>query len=427
MSKYFLFVFIFFFYHVNNSYAELINTQTINSARKAVSLPVLQHNQQLFKAADAHASYLNKHLSLSKSQQVSAHTQQPQKNGFTGRQAAQRAQYFHYPHTQVFENISLGNTSVYDSISGLMAAVYHRFTFLNFDVDEIGAARVKNRYVYNLGINDLKKICTNTPAEARPKAPTFCGKQPCVTPSTAEYYKICTNGFQINVPFYKQLQASRLAKKPLAVIWPPNGAAQIPPVFYEETPHPTPDLAMSGYPISLQINSSKAQLVTITNFKLEQFNAFNQQWSTVTGIRQIDHGNDVNNQFSAWQFAWFPLQRLEWNTPYRYQVSALIDNTPYQWNVNFKTSVLPAPMINVLDHRNIIEMQTDHVVLYRPNDGYDAFPFKAVDLRFDSRLQVKTNVIDANTLEIKVSGRSCLPILITTRLGDEMKIKRCIN
>ena len=514
----------------------------INAIRSAAGLPVLTHSSPLQEAAQAHAQYVERYAQPGIRTQVSAHEEQESLPGFTGHLAPDRAQYFGYPHSQVLENVSLGNLSLEESISSLMSAIYHRFAFLDMQIDEIGIAQAGPRYVYNMGRKDLSRVCDEQtesakikPAhnclgrkmkaskfqnlcEAIPEAAYFTKPFPsrcsngamlnsefmqkvCKTPPTGAilkgagryydacgnglkisarwferacqssrdtviykhtgssyeicspsarvhadwyqaycanlpeasldtnsgtYYDLCSNDFQIKSEFLDALNTSNLLSRADAVIWPADGTSDIQPVFYDEEPHPTPDLAMTGYPISIQFNSQTIDSVSIMGFGLElEIGSMSGKWSPITQIRQIDNLSDINGQFTSHQFAWFPLHRLKWGAHYRYHVDVLLDGAFRRYSAEFFTTQLPVPVYAVEAAVNQVAVAENHFILYREPDVHDPSPFKNVGLKYRGRPFVDIEVIDTNTIEIIADGSSCAPILLNTRLNDEIYIQFC--
>jgi len=523
-------------------YAAPISVEGINPLREAAGLQPLGASKVLTKAAQAHASYLQRYMPPGSEQLASAHEERAGLPEFTGKLSAQRARYFGYAHEQVIENVSLGNASVADSIVDLMSAIYHRFAFLDFDIDEMGAANAGTRYVYNMGRKNLAQACITQPREARSEQPydcqgnlinqdvmdqacsnlpaeaifsppfsarcengrlldqsymeqicaappaeaqlqgagryyelcgngsrisaswfkqvcssdsggatypysgsaynicspavsvyaewyqNFCANQPAGAAYTqsGRYYNVCTNGFEINSEYYQSLTRERLAVQPEAVLWPADGQTSIKPVFYSEEPHPTPDLPMTGYPISVQFNPQKVKSVAIMGFSLEVFKP-NQisDWQALNEIRMIDKSNDINQRFSALEFAWFPLRRLEWGGRYRYRIDALVDGVMQQYQAEFSTTKLKLPIYKLQGGMDSLQVSSKRFILYREPDAYDNLPFQGVNLRYRSRPYVEARVIDPNTVEIGVGGNGCSPVYLSTRLGEEVQINVC--
>jgi len=475
-------------------------------------------------------------------QLASAHEERAGVPEFTGELAPQRALYFGYAHEQVIENVSLGNESVADSIADLMSAIYHRFAFLDFGIDEMGAAYAGTRYVYNMGRKNLARVCLAQPREARLEQPydclgklikqetmdqacvelpadavfsppfsarcensalldqsymeqfcaappaeallqgagryydlcgngvrisaswfkqlcsseragaiypysgsaykicspsvsvyaewyqDFCANQPASAAysQSGRYYSVCANGFEINSEYYQSLTRDRLVAQAEVVLWPADGQEDIKPVFYSEEPHPTPDLPMTGYPMSIQFNPQKVKSVAIMGFSLEVFKPNEMSdWQAVNEIRMIDKSNDVNQRFSELEFAWFPLRRLDWNGRYRYRIDALVDGVTQQYRAEFSTTRLSLPIYNVQGGMDSLQVSSKRFILYREPDAYDNLPFQGVNLRYRSRPYVKAKVIDPNTVEIGVGGNGCSPVYLSTRLGEEVEINVC--
>ena len=514
----------------------------VNAVRRLAALPELSSSVELTNAAQAHARYLQRYSPSGRGLIGSAHEQRKGLPEFTGHLAADRALYFGYPHSQVTENVSLGNDSIQESISILMSAIYHRFAFLDPLVDEIGAAQAGRSYVFNMGKKQLSQICLNQPEVARMMPPHSCKGQlmkhsaylelcanlprearymppypyrcpdgsllreevmqaVCANPpagaelkgagryydmcdnglklsakwlnrvcgnsqsaahypysgasysicpeevpvyaewyenmcdtlpdsereqGSGTYYDFCSNGFEIKSEFYDGLEQEALQALPEAVLWPADDAVSIQPVFYNEDPHPTPDLLMTGYPVSIQFNPRQVQDVSIMGFTLERKqDTESGKWEAVEGVRQIDHLTDINGEFTPYQFAWFPLQRLKWSSEYRYRVDALVDGGFKRYSARFRTTDLPVPLYEVDAESNTVRVQENHFIIYREPDSYDMEPFRSVDLNYRGRPYIDVNVIDTNTVEVQAGGSGCAPIVLNTRLQEPIYIEFC--
>lgn len=541
-SSFYLLLCMGLFVSVEPAIAEPVAVLAVNQVRQAAGLEPLEEAQPLNDAALAHALYLRRYMPPGSELQASAHEERSGLAEFSGRFAPDRALRFAYPHSQVTENVSMGNPDIKASIDDLMSAIYHRFAFLDFSIDEIGAANVAQRYVFNMGKRKLAQTCLQQPEAAKPIRPFNClgtriksasidkmcanlplrakfdqpfssrcadgtlldrryMEQVCQTPpeqailkgsgryyslcpggkpidarwfdalcaappteaayahsgriyqictpevpvyaewfeqycasvdesdrypDTGGYYEMCGNGFHISSEYYDQLEHEKWLSQPLSVVWPADGVTGIKPVFYSEEPHPTPDLAMTGYPISIQFNPGLVDSAIITGFSLERFEADDiSDWHAVQDFRSIDQRNDINQRFTALEFAWFPLQRLEWGAKYRYRIDALVDGVVRQFKAEFETDRLNLPVYKIYGGQNSMVAAARHFVLYRPPDSYDSLPFQGVSLRYRNHPFVEANVIDSNTVEIRAGGRGCSPVILSTRLGEEIQINFC--
>lgn len=256
----------------------------------------------------------------------------------------------------------------------------------------------------------------------------FCDSLPAdqLETDSGRYYRVCTNGFELKSEYLEDLQAQTLEDVPEAVLWPAQGVAEIQPVFYDEDPHPTPDLEMTGYPVSIQFNEQRVDKVSIMGFILEEFEeADSGGWKTVDAVRMIDHLSDINAKLTEHQFAWFPLQRLNWGTRYRYRVDALVDGVFRQYNAAFQTTQLPVPVYSVNPETGQVTVAENRFILYRAPDAYDAKPFQQVGLSYRGRPYVDVSVIDTNTVELTVAGSGCEPVFLSTRLEEQVQINFC--
>ncbi|RTZ59825.1 MAG: hypothetical protein DSZ33_03750 [Gammaproteobacteria bacterium] len=512
----------------------------INTLRSSAGMTRLVYSPVLSLAAKNHATYLSLNIGGNRLH-VDAHIEQNGRRGFTGESSDERAEYVGYAHSEVKENVSIGNTDIVDSVTGLMAGIYHRFTFLDFQVDEMGYGREGEAFVYELGRSDLARMCTTFPKKAELDPPFdclgtlvkssyiegVCKKLPaeavyqppyrtrcpggkllradymerfcksplksalytgkgsyykickpevrvksgwlehlCTAPDSParyvgenRYYQICANNTKVFADWFKQLcenvpaqaryedsgyyiqpchsdfkarqeylnklDAKMYRSNPRYVVWPPKNSDDIPPAFFDESPDPLPDLDVSGYPLSLQFNPGKVKSVHLDSFILEKKNR-NGIWERVKAIRELNRESDPNQVLSKWQFAWFPLKRLDWGTYYRASVNALIDKrkTRIQWH--FRTQALDTPLyILKREHRNVKVYPDRWVALYFEPDKTSSRPLEYIETRWVGNANVETNILDLNTLQIYLGNTNCKPVSLYLAHGREVKLTTC--
>lgn len=131
----------------------------LNQLRRATGLIPLQREPILETGAQNHAKYLIENDQL-------RHEQRTTDKNFTGLTSADRAIYTGYRSNFVTENISTDNRDYKASIDTLFSAIYHRFAFLDFQIDQIGIGILQNptqrskiAYVYNMGLSSIHTLC----------------------------------------------------------------------------------------------------------------------------------------------------------------------------------------------------------------------------------------------------------------------------
>ena len=152
--------------------------QQVNAIRAAAQLPLYSHSDLLQRSAKSHASYIAINMRR-QSKGLDLHKQNPKKAGFSGVNATARSAKTSYPSRDVKENISFGKQQLSKSLSGLMSAIYHRFTFLDFLSDTLGYGTAKSKedihnHVFNMGRKDMESTCRVRPESARPIVPVDC-------------------------------------------------------------------------------------------------------------------------------------------------------------------------------------------------------------------------------------------------------------
>ena len=352
----------------------------LNKLRSKVNMIELKNNDFLSTSSENHALY-------SKTNKVMGHYEEKGKLNFTGITPPDRAIYAGYKNQMVSENISYGSKNIEASIDGLFSAIYHRFGFLNEKIDEIGIGIKDNIYNYNMGNSLLTTLCNGEP---------FSGY--------GKYYtKVCADStFKIKGDDYDNSLNKIKSQNPKIVLWPPKNGDKIPPVFYEESPDPLPNQSVSGYPVSVMFNDYYFK----TPPKMKNFVLKDSQNNTLkTTI--LTNNTDPNKEFTKYQFAIFPIERLEWNKKYFVEFSYLDNNLTKSIKWSFKTKTLAYPYY-IIDKNennktfNIISDKT-YAFYFKPQNGNDLL--KAYKYSYTYNSSLKIGFIDQNTIWVKFTGK----------------------
>ncbi len=351
----------------------------LNQLRQRAGMIPFNKQDNLTASAANHANYL-------KLNQATGHAEFSGNNGYSGDYASDRAIATGYSSRTVSENISAHSevTTAKESIDNLMSAIYHRFGFLDLETDEIGIGYISDTadiFVYNMGVSGLRTLCDGS---------SYIG--------TESYYpNICADSsFRIKASDYEQVLSNLQASNPDIITWPADGDNDVPPAFYEENPDPLPNHGVSGYPVSVQFNTSKIAQAP-TNVSLKLYSASDNL--IVSTITQSDPGK----LFTKYQFVLFPYQRLEWNKQYRaelsYDLNGVLSKT---WQ--FKTRD-PGYTIQTLstDGQNITATSGQTFILYSPPENeFDIS--SGYSTSTPSTMQLDIRRIDAHTLQITATG-----------------------
>ncbi len=350
----------------------------LNSIRKRAGMVAFYINDKLEFAAQSHSEYLITNDKI-------GHFESKGNPKFFGVGPADRALNSGYSTHMVIENISSHSRDYKDSIDGLMSAIYHRFGFLDFQVDEIGIGilqdvqnRKKNAYVYNMGIYELDDLCENV---------TFDGIGKYV-------YNVCFDKDKKvdEYLFEKALNANRIHNKRV-VVYPVDMQKGVPPAFFDEIPDPLPNHRVSGFPISISFNEYYFKRVKIERFKL-----FDSEGKEVEETLVYNHITDPNSKFKKFEFALFPLERLAWNSRYHVEVEYTADGKKTHKKWWFKTEELQHPL-HVVTTKNSsfeIEEKKPYIFYFEPNSKTDILG----DLKYPASLDIE--FIDKNTIQLIV-------------------------
>ncbi len=282
--------------------------------------------------------------------------------------------------------------------------------------------------IIHSGETHYYKICNN-----KKRVYTSWLKERCQSASLADqnmdsssYSKVCNSNFKVNSEHLERLNQQYYKRNADYVIWPPVGARQVTPVFFEEDPDPLPDLSVSGYPLSLHFNPGKVTSVKLSNFRLVKI--VNSKTSlSIQNIREINHKTDPQNIFSKLHYAWFPLQRLEWNTYYRASVTATLDGRTQKINWGFKTRSVNTPLLTVGSNQKEINVPMNQwFALYAAPNSQVKLPFKRIKFKWSgASTSIESDIVDSNTLKVRIDNVDCQVVDLELAQGKNLKLNTC--
>jgi hypothetical protein len=365
----------------------------LNNIREHTGLIKLKMNNTLEKAATSHAKYLIQN-------QKNGHYQQKGKHVFTGTTPSKRVLRAGYPSTYVMENLSINTNGYESSIDNLFSAIYHRFVFLNLDIDEIGfgsalskkKSKINRTYVYNLGSSSIAELCKRS-----------------FTMAHGVYYmkNICKeNNKMVPKSLFEDKKDEVREKNRDVILYPYTGQSNIWPAFSNESPDPLPGYKVSGFPISVQFNPAYYKNVKLTSFRL-----FHSNGKEIKETKILQKKNDLNHLFSKFDFALMPLKRLEFNTRYTALFEAVADGQKVKKQWTFQTVKPKETLYEITGNKTTLNVESGSTaVLYMvPNSKKD------IIYGYRSRGEIKVSFLDQNTLKVtfpkrKSSGRVSLDV-----------------
>ena len=371
----------------------------LNELRQKAGLSSYQMQSNLQEASANHTNYM-------KINSV-GHQEDSSKSGYTGEWPVDRAFYEDYKSSYVNENLTAGEYSYKESIDDLFSAIYHRFGFLNLELDEIGISVKDNMYYnYDIGNSRLNELC---------KGSSYQGD--------GYYYQgVCKDSnLRVEANRYVDAKDYLKADAPKLILWPPANANDIPPVFYEEHPDPLPNSRVSGYPISVNFNDAK----TDSSIKVNSFTLSDGKGRGVEILKSINMDND--SHLSGYQFAIFPKQRLEWGSAYY----ATIDyndngeNSTKKWCFETRSLKSRADRFYKITNSDTtirVVANKTYVIYVVPKDNNDYLGGYSGHRTVDS---VNSGYIDQNTITIKLSGS--VGEYVEFNFDDGVKIKAVIS
>jgi len=379
-----IFLLFSIFWHTSEAKDNINGLDYLNSIRGKVGLVPLTSNKALIRAATSHAKYLTR-------QQVNSHYETTGYKGFSGKTPSDRVIQAGYHSRVVMENISVNGRNVVAAIDNLMSAIYHRFTFLTMDKDEIGEGisilptrrvKVTTAYVYDLGFSGLKNICK---------------KYFSMEPGMRYIKNICRKSTKV-IPEYMYIDALNTLKKQneKIVLYPYDTQENISPAFFIENPHPLPGSKVSGFPVSVSFNDAYVQNVSLISFRL-----FDSIGHEIKQRKILTYKNDIHHKITQYQFAFMPLKRLDYSSTYKAVFEAIVDGEKIHKTWSFSTIHPQKKMYKITKKKTILSVEkgTKILLYFEPKSKRDILK----NIKYKGNLQIK--YIDPNTLEVTLPNK----------------------
>ena len=322
---------------------------------------------------------------------------------FSGATPADRALAVGYKSTLVLENIAY-KSDFKEAVDGLFSAVYHRFAFLNFSVDEVGYALASkdkfNAFVFEMGNSRLNAFC------ARGAGDTGAGRF---------YTNVCADkNLKIKDAKFDNFTGSM---KPYVKF--PDATAVM-PYFSGEIPDPFPECKTTANPVSIEFNTNAGEI------KFKDFEIF-KDGRKIQNLHVITSKNDVNSKFSKRQFAAFAREVFDFGAQYEAVFSYEQANAQSagaqlkQIKWSFKTKTPQNPYFDARDGDVLgVDADKTYEIFFRPKDCNDLmtrYSYKASGFMTPTVAQSGTN-----TLSVKLKGMAGDTLSITAG-GMSVKVR----
>ena len=354
----------------------------LNSIRENTGLNSLSHNSILQTSSYNHSYYLITNNEV-------GHYESSVNSNFTGITPSDRMVYAGYNNYNTSENIAFGSESYINAIDSLMTAIYHRFGFLSFDINEVGFEKYedesyyyKSVYTFNMGNTNLVDICNSSYGE-------ISGKY---------YYDVCVDK-ELKIPaedYNNALNTLKIQNSNI-ITYPYDGELNFNPVFDDtEDPDPTPNLGISGNPISIEFNDYYIKDVTLNSFKLYDSS------DNEIEVEVLTSKNDTNEKLTAHQFVIFPIKRLDWNSNYRVKSNFNVDGEDFNKEFTFKTKSINYPLMEVTQNSQTLNIEANKEYAISVDSSLIE-KIESLSTKFFGTCSV--DIFDVNTLKISADNK----------------------
>lgn len=373
---------------ITSKFTKFDDLDYLNEIRKLHNLSVFKQNSNLQTSAQNHANYLL-------ANDIISHEEDPNLKEFFEITPSKRATKAGYHSNLVLEGFSKNQINAKMAIDDLLSAIYHRFIFLNYELDEIGSGYAfddkSNIYVYNLGNNRLNLACMQGGDEI---TSGFYYEQICKD----EKAKIKKENFDL---FVQNIDY---------IVFPSNISAKA--YFSNEIPNPLPECKIASNPASIEFNKNSSD-IQMLDFEL--FLDGNKLDDTII----LTKLNDSNLKFSDKQFAVFSTKVFEFAKEYKAVFTYLYNGEKKEISWKWTTKTPEFEYFNV---------KNGDVLAFEPDKEYDIFfipkncndVFKSFSYQNNMLTDVKINKIDTNLIRLKFNGFSGSSVKIKTDTGTQI-------
>ncbi len=373
----------------------------LNELRTKAGLIELQPDTLLEKAASNHARYLHVHSRAD-------HFERSGERLYTGVNADERAHYVGYL-GKISENIATSPNSR-DAIDNLFSAIYHRYGFLDLEIDEIGSAHCCRGkadglqvYVYDMANSRIAELCRGRPYNGFGMI----------------YSGVCNIGsFTVKEEDYFAARKHNLALNPGIIVWPWDGAADIPAAFYEENPDPLPQCSVSGYPVSIEFNPHYFDHVSLVSFEL-----YDDAHRPLRPAAILTQSSDPNRKLDPFQFAFMPEKRLSFDSRYTARVIYRVGDRTLVKEWSFRTRKPPYPILTAATKDQLLTVRSGkgYLLYLPPEDCRDTH--RRISLSYIEGMKIDNEFLDGNTIYFKVTGKSGQMVRVKTDRGKKFRLK----
>jgi len=218
-----------------------------------------------------------------------------------------------------------------------MTAIYHRFSILTFEKDEIGIGlSVENygglsNYVHNLGNSHIVELCEEEDDIVKKEHYGVCGISYLEVQDIPwkEYRKNREENKKKGLEVINEIKA----ENPKYVLWPSDDSINNTLEYSgHESPAPIIDYDRTGNPISIQFNTYYFP----KNIKMTEFKLY-KEGEEVKKVRILTKNTDINSMFSQYEYALFPLDVLAKDSLYKVEFSYIYEEVEESISWSFKT------------------------------------------------------------------------------------------
>ncbi len=396
----------------------------INEARLENGLPILQFEPHLQSAAENHSRYLAVN-------NTSGHTEEAGLPGYTGERCLERVLSSGYPLRFCVESLSVGQANWEESVADLMGALYHRIGFLRFDTDEIGIAYdecrspannaedgdsdddgVRQFYSYVLGNSHRRKQCEapSSPWGVRGVCRDKSHQQP-------------KNDYDRNMKVVAD-QSSDVA------VYPWSGQHNVRPgMRNNERPNPLPGVEVISQPVSMHFNPERFKNRSIT---FDYFILRGPDGNDISLMPRRDHSND--DEFSEYDFAWYPKAPLVWGGRYQVLAGYRIDGQFKRQEWSFTTADVPCThdfcrggfkQVEISRRSSVLHLRRGQTTLITLSPRLGDSAIKSIQTHYQNNCQVKIEAF--NTIGINMDGPGKLLIQLGAEKGNEVLVEVLID
>jgi len=226
-------------------------------------------------------------------------------------------------------------------------------------------------------------------------------------PYSGDSVEPCHHGPRLHAESLEPLDVAPANRQVRTLLWPPPGAKDVVPAFYDEEPDPLPDREVSGNPLSVQLNPRQVADVQLLDYALWRLGPSGKPARKIT-LLPLNANSDPHGEFGHLELALFSTEHLGWGISYLARLRVRIDASTENLSWGFTTRSLGHPL-------RVVGPDTDRMTfppsrpfaLFIPPTEKEPRPLRSYSYLAPIMTTVQVSAVDYSTAIFTIESPLC--------------------